>query len=86
VSTTKPSNKKPIWLIDAYPKKRVILRSCTAASAPQSSEPSAEKVTNGNQIWLNSRRPVFKRRRNVTKTATFTGKTKNAITGMGLPS
>jgi len=86
VSTTKPSSKKPIWLIDAYPRNRVVLRDCVAARAPQIKEPNADNVTQGSQTKLKSNRPVLRRRIKVAKTATLTGKIKNAITGRGLPS
>ena len=85
-SAIRPSNKKPIWLIDAKPRKRVVLRSCSAAKAPQIREPIAESVTQGSQMLLNSSSPVLSRRKKVINTATFTGKIKNAITGVGLPS
>jgi len=72
--------------MEAYPRKREILRSYPAANAPQISEPMQAMATQGSQKLDRPKRAVFRSLAKANKTAILTGRRKKAITGVGLPS
>jgi hypothetical protein len=83
---TRPRRRKPTWLIDAYPRKRVVFAALLAAIAPHSREPAAARATQGSQYSATPAKAVLSMRVKISRTATFTDRRKKAITGEGLPS
>lgn len=72
--------------MEEYARKRLVLRSDSAAKQPQRREPIAAKVTTGTQTSLRGSSATVRKRSTKASTVALTGRMKSAVIGSGAPS